>query len=64
MSTIYPELAKSEYTCRSRADPLEPVTYTRMCWYSDVVDGNWVIDYAKPSLLIASGGSGHAFKVG
>jgi hypothetical protein len=35
-----------------------------MCWYSDVVDGDWVIDYTKyPSLLIAAGGSGHAFKV-
>lgn len=36
-----------------------------MCWYSDVVDGDWVIDYTKkyPNLLIAAGGSGHAFKV-
>ena len=35
-----------------------------MCWYSDVTDGDWVIDYTKkyPSLLIAAGGSGHAFK--
>ena len=43
----------------------EPIEYTRMCWYSDVVDGDWVIDYVDkfPSLMIAAGGSGHAFKV-
>lgn len=37
-----------------------------MCYYSDVVDANWLIDYHPkyPSLLVASGGSGHAFKVG
>lgn len=41
------------------------MAYTRMCWYSDTPDGNFVIDYARyPSLLIASGGAGHAFKVG
>lgn len=42
------------------------MAYTRMCWYSDTPDGNFVIDYAPqyPSLLIASGGAGHAFKVG
>lgn len=36
-----------------------------MCWYSDVVDGDWLIDYHPqyPSLLYASGGAGHAFKV-
>ena len=36
-----------------------------MCWYSDVVDGDWVIDYSPkhPSLLFATGGAGHAFKV-
>lgn len=43
-----------------------PIAYTRMCWYSDVVDGDWVIDYSPeyPALMIASGGAGHAFKVG
>ncbi|WRT64455.1 uncharacterized protein IL334_001387 [Kwoniella shivajii] len=48
----YPELAK------------KPIAFTRMCWYSDVLDGDWVIDYAPQyfSLLIASGGAGHAFK--
>ncbi|ORY84108.1 FAD dependent oxidoreductase [Leucosporidium creatinivorum] len=41
-----------------------PFTFTRMCWYSDVVDGDWIIDYHPqyPSLLYASGGAGHAFK--
>ncbi|BEI80305.1 hypothetical protein CcaverHIS002_0108340 [Cutaneotrichosporon cavernicola] len=49
---LWPELAK------------KPMAYTRMCWYSDTPDGNWVIDFAPqyPSLLIASGGAGHAFK--
>ncbi|GFZ51120.1 hypothetical protein JCM24511_08878 [Saitozyma sp. JCM 24511] len=52
MSIVYPELAKM------------PIAYTRMCWYSDVVDGDWVIDYSPeyPSLMVASGGAGHAFK--
>lgn len=35
-----------------------------MCYYSDSPDSHWVIDYhpSLPSLLIASGGSGHAYK--
>lgn len=43
-----------------------PVTFTRMCYYSDVVDGDWVFDYCPKysSLLFATGGAGHAFKVG
>lgn len=36
--------------------------YTRMCYYSDTPDGDFVIDYAAPGLLVASGGAGHAFK--
>ncbi|WVQ73282.1 hypothetical protein IAR50_002850 [Cryptococcus sp. DSM 104548] len=52
LNIVYPELAKM------------PIAYSRMCWYSDVVDGDWVIDYSKqyPSLLFATGGAGHAFK--
>lgn len=40
------------------------MAFTRMCWYSDTPDGNFVIDFAPQykSLLIASGGAGHAFK--
>lgn len=35
-----------------------------MCYYSDTPDGHWLIDYhpSISSLLIASGGSGHAYK--
>ena len=42
-----------------------PFSMTRMCFYSDVPGANWVIDYHPkfPSLLVATGGSGHAFKV-
>ncbi|ODO05135.1 hypothetical protein L198_01823 [Cryptococcus wingfieldii CBS 7118] len=52
LDVVYPELAKM------------PIAYSRMCWYSDVVDGDWVIDYSKqyPSLMFATGGAGHAFK--
>nr|XP_018266511.1 uncharacterized protein I303_00486 [Kwoniella dejecticola CBS 10117]OBR88669.1 hypothetical protein I303_00486 [Kwoniella dejecticola CBS 10117] len=52
LSIVYPELAQM------------PIAFTRMCWYSDVVDGNWVIDISPdyPSLTIATGGAGHAFK--
>ncbi|KAI5476141.1 hypothetical protein MNV49_000359 [Pseudohyphozyma bogoriensis] len=52
LGLTYPELAAL------------PFTFTRMCWYSDTVDGDWVIDYHPeyPSLLIACGGAGHAFK--
>ncbi|WVQ81935.1 hypothetical protein IAT38_004062 [Cryptococcus sp. DSM 104549] len=49
---IYPEVARM------------PIAFTRMCWYSDVVDGDWVIDFAPqyPSLLFATGGAGYGFK--
>ncbi|WWC66980.1 uncharacterized protein I206_100887 [Kwoniella pini CBS 10737] len=52
LGIVYPELAQM------------PIAFTRMCWYSDVVDGNWVIDVSPeyPSLVIATGGAGHAFK--
>ncbi|KAK8870079.1 hypothetical protein IAR55_000649 [Kwoniella newhampshirensis] len=52
LSLDYPELARM------------PIAYTRMCWYSDVVDGDWVIDISPdyPSLTFATGGAGHAFK--
>ncbi|ODO02036.1 hypothetical protein L198_02767 [Cryptococcus wingfieldii CBS 7118] len=52
LAIVYPEIASL------------PIAYTRMCWYSDVVDGDWVIDYSPdyPSLIFATGGAGHAFK--
>ncbi|WFD30865.1 hypothetical protein MSPP1_001889 [Malassezia sp. CBS 17886] len=41
------------------------VHFVRICWYSDSVDENFVIDVhpAADGLLVASGDSGHAFKV-
>lgn len=69
LDIIYPDLAASKsrryHSARSQIIP-EPLACTRMCWYSDVVDGDWVIDYSPkyPSLFIATGGAGHAFKVG
>lgn len=41
------------------------ILYTRMCWYSDSVDENFLIDFypGVDGLLVASGDSGHGFKV-
>lgn len=52
IALFYPELAD------------RPFDFTRMCYYSDTTDGHWLIDYHPviPSLMIASGGSGHAYK--
>jgi sarcosine oxidase/L-pipecolate oxidase len=39
------------------------MAYTRMCWYSDTPDSDFVIDFSPyKSMLIASGGAGHGFK--
>ncbi|KAJ5088673.1 hypothetical protein N7456_012289 [Penicillium angulare] len=40
-----------------------PLT-TRLCWYTDSPDSNFLIDYVPGhrGLMVASGGSGHAFK--
>ncbi|KAI0009340.1 FAD dependent oxidoreductase [Xylariaceae sp. FL0662B] len=37
---------------------------TRLCWYTDTSNGDWIIDYHPywQGLFIATGGSGHAFK--
>lgn len=37
---------------------------TRLCWYTESPDENWFIDQVPghPTLFIATGGSGHAFK--
>nr|POF03825.1 l-pipecolate oxidase [Quercus suber] len=37
---------------------------TRICWYTDTPDGNWLIDYHPryENLFIATGGSGHGYK--
>lgn len=42
----------------------QPFYSSRICWYSDSVDGDFVIDFLPSckNVLVASGGSGHAFK--
>ncbi|KAH8696216.1 FAD dependent oxidoreductase [Talaromyces proteolyticus] len=40
-------------------------TDSRLCWYTDSPDNNYVVDYVpnySDSLFICTGGSGHAFK--
>ncbi|EOO02252.1 putative fad dependent oxidoreductase protein [Phaeoacremonium minimum UCRPA7] len=42
-----------------------PFVESRLCWYTDSIDNNYVIDYVpgySDSLFICTGGSGHAFK--
>ncbi|KAI1473015.1 FAD dependent oxidoreductase [Daldinia caldariorum] len=41
-----------------------PFSRTRLCWYTDTVTGDWLIDYHPywQGLFVATGGSGHAFK--
>lgn len=41
------------------------VSMTRICWYTDTFDNHFVIDYVPDtddSLMVVTGGSGHAFK--
>lgn len=41
------------------------ISFTRVCWYTDTFDNHFVIDYVPElgdSLMVATGGSGHAFK--
>ncbi|KAH7123028.1 FAD dependent oxidoreductase [Dactylonectria macrodidyma] len=40
------------------------VAFTRVCWYTDTFDNHFVIDRVpqQPGLMVATGGSGHAFK--
>ena len=41
-----------------------PWTQTRICWYTDTPNGDWLIDYHPKysNLFLATGGSGHAYK--
>ena len=41
-----------------------PWADTRICWYTDTVDGNWLIDHHPKydGLFVATGGSGHGYK--
>lgn len=43
-----------------------PLVYTRLCLYSDTLDGHFWIDHhpVVKGLSVASGGSGHAMKMG
>lgn len=52
LGSVYPALAE------------KPFSGTRLCWYNDSPDGNWVIGrYPDDSgLVLATSGSGHAFK--
>ncbi|KAK1230481.1 hypothetical protein PQX77_006409 [Marasmius sp. AFHP31] len=54
LRTMYPDLAK------------KPFSSTRLCWYNDTPDSDWVIGrHSKDqNLILATGDSGHAFKVG
>lgn len=40
------------------------ITTSRICWYNDSFDNNLVIDHVRgrKGLMVATGGSGHAFK--
>ncbi|EPQ31355.1 uncharacterized protein PFL1_00690 [Pseudozyma flocculosa PF-1] len=52
--TLYPLL---------RAVPAERIR-TRICWYSDTLDENWVLDHHPDvdNLVVAGGDSGHGYK--
>ncbi|KAJ7176133.1 FAD dependent oxidoreductase [Mycena crocata] len=50
---MYPQLGDEQFIA------------TRLCWYTDSIDDDWVIGYypgSEKSLLIATGGSGHGYK--
>lgn len=41
------------------------VSMTRICWYTDTFDNHFVVDFvpgSENSVMVATGGSGHAFK--
>lgn len=40
------------------------ITSTRLCWYTDSFDNHFVVDAvpSRPGAMVATGGSGHAFK--
>ncbi|KAI9923942.1 hypothetical protein ASPWEDRAFT_170422 [Aspergillus wentii DTO 134E9] len=40
------------------------ITNTRLCWYTDSFDNQFVVDAVpdKPGVMVATGGSGHGFK--
>lgn len=52
-----------EYLPELAEEGIEVAT-TRVCWYTDSFDNHLVIDYVpgRQNLMVATGGSGHAFK--
>ena len=44
--------------------PSRPFTKSKICWYTDTRDGDFLIDYHPKysGLFVATGGSGHGFK--
>lgn len=52
-----------EYLPELEEEGIEVAT-TRVCWHTDSFDNNLVIDYVpgQKNLMVATGGSGHAFK--
>ena len=54
LSKVYPRLAAEK-----------DFVMTRLCWYTDTPDSNWLIDWhpEMQGLLLATAGCGHAFKV-
>ncbi|KAJ5537991.1 hypothetical protein N7494_007470 [Penicillium frequentans] len=53
----------TEYLPELRQEGI-PIFKTRLCWYTDTFDNHFVIDRVpgKEGLMVATGGSGHAFK--
>lgn len=53
----------TEYLPELRQEVI-PISKTRLCWYTDTCDNHFVIDRVpgKEGLMVATGGSGHAFK--
>ncbi|KAI0057880.1 FAD dependent oxidoreductase [Artomyces pyxidatus] len=52
LQAVYPALAT------------KPFSSTRLCWYTDSPDGDWVIGFhpSDSGLVLATAGSGHAYK--
>ncbi|TFK44882.1 FAD dependent oxidoreductase [Crucibulum laeve] len=52
LKNVYPELAQ------------KPFSSTRLCWYNDTSDGDWIISrhFTLDSLVLATAGNGHAYK--
>lgn len=53
----------AEYLSELAAEGID-ISFSRVCWYTDSFDNHFVIDRlpGQSSVLVATGGSGHAFK--